>query len=162
MHELAIVLAIVLGAAADVDTSNHTNTNIARQLQTAQQLLPSPPPAPCTSPFPLDFNYEACLGWCINNPENKCASAFPSPRVNLATHKLCLRLCACVAYVQLPALQMPRVCVLPRAAVSTLAAAAIATAGPTRLAAGPAIAAAAAVAAAASAVPERVPARLAI
>ena len=94
MHELAIVLAIVLGAAADVDTSNHTNTNIARQLQTAQQLLPSPPPAPCTSPFPLDFNYEACLGWCINNPENKCASAFPNPRVNLATHKLCV--CVCV------------------------------------------------------------------
>ena len=27
---------------------------------------------PCSSEFPLDYDYEACLGWCPNNPAANC------------------------------------------------------------------------------------------
>ena len=27
---------------------------------------------PCTSSYAQDYDYEACLGWCPNNPEANC------------------------------------------------------------------------------------------
>ena len=72
----ALVAAIVLGTAAEVDSPGRDHF-AHRRLQAVPSPsgieAPPPPPAPCTSNYPSDYDYEACLPWCINNLANKCA-----------------------------------------------------------------------------------------
>ena len=70
----AIVVAFFLGTAAIAEAPGNA-TAALRRLQaptpSSTDATPPPPPAPCTSSYANDYNYEACLGWCINNVQNK-------------------------------------------------------------------------------------------
>ena len=79
-----LIVTVVLGTAADIESParHHAARNQGRKLQAPEVTLSGlapPPPAPCVSPFPMDYDYEACLGWCSNNPSNKCAMLASNP-----------------------------------------------------------------------------------
>ena len=56
-----IVVVILLGSSAE-----QSSGGAARRLQTI----------PCSSEYSNDYSFEACLGWCINNPVANCASPY--------------------------------------------------------------------------------------